>query len=350
MSNAPIRYGVVGLGRSGWNIHAKSIGSRDDAALVAVADPLPERRQEAADEFSCKTYEKIEQLIADDDVEVAVVATPSFLHAPDSIMALKAGKHVICEKPMAMDLGEADQMIAAAKAADRHLLIHQNYRFAPKFTHLKEVAESGIIGELYHIRNYNQAFSRRDDWQTLAKYGGGVLNNKCAHNLDMIMQLMGAEVTEVMGDLQQIASAGDVEDHVKAFLKAKNGCTADMEVTNAQNISGGLPEWILCGAHGTMTCDGKQSVIRWFDPEEAGAVEVVDSAAKDRAYGSQAKPLVWQEKTVDARGPDIGDFYDNITGVLRRNEPAAITPESVRELIRVMGEIRECTRFDGKVG
>lgn len=345
--NAPIRYGVVGLGRSGWNIHVNNIRPREDSELVAVVDALPERRNEAAEEFGCKTYESIEGMLEQDNVDVAVVATPSVFHARDTIMALKAGKHVICEKPMAMNLKEADMMIAQAKESNRHLFIHQNYRFQPKFTHLKEVVESGLIGRLYHIRNYNQNFARRDDWQTLAKNGGGVLNNKCPHNLDIIMQLMGAKVTDVMGDLQQIASGGDVEDHVKAFIRAQNGCTADMEVTSAQNIAAKFPEWVLCGTCGTLTSDGGKSTIRWFDPQEVGEVEVVEGAALNRAYGSQAPPLPWQEKVVDAKGPDIGSFYDNVSGVLLRNEPMLVTPESVREVIHVMSAIRRGTKFDG---
>merc|ERR1711964_529302 len=96
------------------------------------------------------------------DVNVVVVATPSAAHAPNSIAALEAGKHVICEKPMAMHQDEADQMIQAAEANNRHLFIHQNYRFQSVFTHLQEVIDSGIIGRLYHIRNYNNDFSRRD--------------------------------------------------------------------------------------------------------------------------------------------------------------------------------------------
>jgi scyllo-inositol 2-dehydrogenase (NADP+) len=347
MTQTPIRYGVAGLGRSGWNIHVNQIRPREDAKLVAVVDPLPERRDEAAEEFGCETYEHIEPMLAQNDLDVVVVATPSIFHGRDSIMALKAGKHVICEKPMAMSLAEADRMIEQAKAVGRYLFIHQNYRFQPKFTHLKSVVESGQLGRLYHIRNYNQGFSRRDDWQTLAKNGGGVLNNKCSHNLDIILQLLGAKVVDVLGDLQQIASAGDVEDHVKAFLRAENGCTADMEVTGAQNIAADLPEWVLCGTYGTLTCTGKESTIRWFDPEVAGEVQVLEGAAKNRAYGSEAPPLQWQEEVVEAVGPDVGNFYDNVADVLLRDKPMMITPESVRELIRVMDEIRAGTAFAG---
>ena len=348
MSNPSIRYGVAGLGRSGWNIHIANIRPRGDAELAAVVDPLKERRQEAEAEFGCETYEEFSHMLDQEDIDVIVVATPSVFHAADTISALQANKHVICEKPMALDIDEADKMIAQAKESKKHLFIHQNRRFDRQFTHLKEVVESGQIGQLYHIRNYSNSFVRRDDWQTLSKNGGGVLNNTCPHNLDAILQLLGAPVTNVMGDLQQISSAGDVEDHVKAFLRASNGCTADMEITSAQNIATDIPTWILCGNQGTLTSDSRRSVVRWFEPEEAGEVEVVEGAARNRAYAWQTKPINWREETVEAKGPNIGNFYDNVTEVLLHNHEIVVTPESVREVIRVIAEIRKGTPFEGK--
>jgi len=253
----------------------------------------------------------------------------------------------VVEKPMAMSVAEADAMIKAAQAAGKRLFVHQNYRFRPEFTHLKEVVDSGILGRIYQIRQTLFSFVRRNDWQTLAKNGGGVLNNTCPHFIDQILQLMGGTVTQVMGDLQQIVSSGDVEDHVKAFMRADNGCTADIEVSTAQNISPAPPKWTLCGTNGTLVSDGKQSTIRWFDPSQVQPLPVVDGPAQNRKYGNADK-LPWQEKTVPAEGADKTVFYDNVFGVIRRGEPQRITPESVREVIRVMAMIRKGTKFPGK--
>ena len=348
MSTESICYGVVALGRAGWDIHVRQLRDRPGARIVAVVDPLEERRRQAIDELSCQAYERLEDMLAQTDVEVVVIATPSFRHGPDTLAALRAGKHVVVEKPMAMSVAEADTMIAAATEADRKLFVHQNYRFKREFTHLREVAESGLIGRVFHIRNYMSGFARRFDWQTLAKNGGGVLNNTCPHFIDMILQLLGAPVTDLLGDLQQIAAAGDVEDHVKVFMRAANSCTADMEISSAENLATKLPKWILCGTCGTLTSDGKESVIRWFDPQAVDPLEAIDTAVPDRAYHSDQLP--WQEKTVPTEGPDVGDFYDNVAAVLRRGEPMYITPESVRQVLEVMARIRQGTAFDGKVG
>ena len=347
MSQEPIRYGIVGLGRAGWDIHVAQLRNRPDAKIVAVVDPVEERRKEAAAAFGCKTYTSLSRMLKQADVEVVVIATPSVMHGPDTKKALKAGKHVVVEKPMALSVAEAESMIKAAQAADRKLFVHQNYRFMREFTHLKDVVDSGILGRLFHIRNYLTGFARRNDWQTLSRNGGGVLNNTCPHFIDQALQLAGSPIKDVMGDLQQLASAGDVEDHVKAFMRAENGTTIDMEVSSAENLPAPLPKWVLCGSCGTLTTDGKTSHIKWFDPEQAAPMEAHDGPAANRKYGNEDK-LPWQEKTVPTEGPDRGTFYDNVFAVIRRGQPMAITPESVREVIRVIAMIRKGTKFPGK--
>ena len=344
ITSKTIRYGIVGLGRSGWDIHVKDLRQRDDAEVAAVVDPVLERREEATREFGCPVYERLSAMLKETDLEVTVIATPSMRHATDTIEALRAGKHVVVEKPMAMNVREADRMIAASQHADQQLFIHHNYRFKRAVTHLLEVAQSGLIGRLYHVRSYQGNFVRRNDWQTLSKNGCGVLNNTCPHEIDILLQLMGGPVVDVMGDLQQIASAGDVEDHVKAFLRASNGCTADMEITTSQDVATQIPRWILCGSYGTLTSDGGESVIRWFDPKEASPIDVVEGAAANRVYENDDR-LPWQEKTVKTQGPDIGNFYDNVTAVLTRGEPMVVTPEAAREVVRVTAEIRKGTKF-----
>ncbi len=343
----PIRYGIVGLGRAGWDIHIAQLRGRADAKIVAVADPVEERREQAVSEFGCKAYPNVNKLLKQEEVEVVVIASPSMLHGPEAKKAFRAGKHVVVEKPMALSVAEADSVIKASEAANKKYFVHQNYRFNREFTHLKAVAESGQIGRLFHVRNYVANFARRNDWQTLAKNGGGLLNNNSVHFLDMVVQLIGGTVTQAMGDLKQIASAGDVEDHVKALLRSDNGVTADLEISNAENINPPLPRWILCGTHGTLTSDGKTSTIRWFDPKVVVPLEVIEGAAPDRKYGNNDK-LPWQEQTVPALGPDIGTFFDNVYAVVREGKPQHITPQSVRETMRVLAMIRKGTAFTGK--
>jgi scyllo-inositol 2-dehydrogenase (NADP+) len=344
----PIRYGVVALGRAGWDIHIAELRNRADAKIVACADPIPERRAQAEAELGCKTYSTLAKLLKQDDVEVVVIATPSAQHARETKKSLAAVKHVVCEKPMAMSLAETDSVIKAARASGRHLFVHQNYRFWPEPNHLREVVDSGILGRLFHIRHYQSQFVRRNDWQTLAKNGGGTLNNTCPHFIDALIQLIGSPIKTIVGDLQQIASAGDVEDHVKLFLRGENGVTADLEVSNAQSLPAPLPKWILCGTHGTLTCDGTKSIIRYFDPAHVQPLPPIDAPAADRKFGNDDK-LPWQEKTMNVEDrSDKRTFYDNVFEVLREDKPMRVTLDQVRELMRVIAVTRKGTNFSGK--
>ncbi len=344
----PIRYAIVGLGRAGWEIHVNQLRGRPDARITAVADPLAERRDQAVAEFECRAYDSLAKLLKkSDDIDVVVIATPSAHHAADTKRCFKAGRHVVVEKPMAASVAEAESMVRAADDAGRQLFVHQNYRFFPEFTYMRDVVRGDVIGGVYHVRNYLSQFFRRDDWQTLAKNGGGLLNNWGAHFIDQILQLIDSPLVQACGDLQQIASAGDVEDHVKAFLRFENGATADVEISNAQNVAVPLPKWILCGTHGTLTCDGQRFTLRWFDPAAAPPLTVREGAAKDRKYGNDDK-LAWQEKVTDVQPRVRGAFYDNVYAVLRKDEPMYVTPQSAIDVMRTIAMIRKGTKFPGK--
>jgi scyllo-inositol 2-dehydrogenase (NADP+) len=195
---------------------------------------------------------------------------------------------------------------------------------------------------------YHAHFARRNDWQTLARNGGGVLNNTCVHFLDQILQLLPGKVNDVMGDLKQIASAGDVEDHVKALIRTDAGATADIEVSSAENLAVTLPKWIICGTCGTFTGDGKNYTVRWFDPAQVQPLEVIEGPAAERRYGNDDK-LPWQAKSGSVEeAASIGEFYDNVFAVLRGGGEMVITPQSVRETMRVISLIRRGTAFSGK--
>ncbi len=352
MASKQVRYGIVGLGRSGWGIHVAGLRDRKDSRIVAVADPSPDNQAQAQKELGARPYDSLTAMLKESkDIDVVVVATPSFCHGPDAKQILKAGKPVVVEKPMSMSLREADSMILAAKKARKKLFIHQNYRFNKAYTVLEDVVNSKVLGKLFMIKFQADSFSRRNDWQCLAKNGGGVLNNTAPHFIDQIVQLVGSPITKVLGDLRQIAAAGDTEDHVKAFMKAKNSCTVDLEISSCVNnaLVSGL-HWIIAGQYGTLTSDNGNITLRYFDPKKTKKLKVAKGLqAPGRQYGNDDK-LPWQEKKLTTDdGTDVGNFYDNVYDVLRNRKKMRVTPESVREVMRVMGEIRKGTEFSGKI-
>ena len=138
----PLRAGIAGLGRSGWNIHAKTVlAMRDKFALAAVFDPAPGRRAEATAACGCKAYGDFEELIGDRALDLVVVASPNTFHTAHAIAAMRAGKHVVCEKPFAITTDDADRMIEVMEQSGRLLVPFQNRRYEPHLIKVKEVMD-----------------------------------------------------------------------------------------------------------------------------------------------------------------------------------------------------------------
>ncbi|MGQ9690723.1 MAG: Gfo/Idh/MocA family protein [Thermoproteota archaeon] len=344
-----IKVGISGLGRSGWSIHANTLEKLSGMyRVVAVFDPVEERRKEAEQRFNCKAHSDFSSLIRDEEVELVVVATPSHLHAPQAIEALKADRNVVCEKPMATSLSEADDMIKTARDTGKLLTVFQNKRFSPDFVRVREVVQSGKLGRIILVKIFLHSFSRRWDWQTLGRFGGGELNNNAPHPIDQAIQLLGGEEPEVLFcDLRRILTLGDAEDHVKIILGFK-GSTADIEVTRAcaypQN------EWLVMGTRGGLT--GSSSTLKWkyFDPEELPPRQVETSPTPDRSYNWEEVP--WREEAWDLSAEcKSGEalFYENLYRALREGAPLPVSPESVRKVIHVIAKCREyCENRLGK--
>lgn len=342
----PIRVGILGLGRAGWDIHARQLKNRKAFAVTAVADPLPERRAEAARELGCRTFADPRALLAAGGTDLVVVATRSVDHAAHAVAALARGNHVVCEKPMAMSVAEADRMIAASRRARRRLFIHQNYRWFDEYVHLQEIVDSRTLGEVFQVTARWTGYARRNDWQTLRRNGGGVLNNTGPHLLDMALQFLGSRCVDVWADLKHVKDAGDCEDHVKLLLRGANGRVCDLEISTAHAAP--ATKWTILGSAGALTSDGTTSHLKWYDPRKVRKLSVWNGAALHRAYGVDGKgeKLPWRERTVPAkpRRP-AGTFYDNVEAVLLRGGRLVVTPESVRELIRVIAVAKRGTRF-----
>ncbi|HOJ40701.1 MAG TPA: Gfo/Idh/MocA family oxidoreductase, partial [bacterium] len=285
----PINVGIAGLGRSGWNIHANLLSQLPELFQVkAVCDPQKSRRQEAESKFGCHCYTSLEAMLEDKEVELVVVATPSCFHSADTIKALKAGRHVVCEKPMALSVREADAMIAAAVAARRKLAVFHNRRYAPDFLKVKEVITSGKLGRILLIRMAWHSFSRRWDWQTLRKFGGGTLNNTGPHALDQALQLFGPQKPSLFCVMDRALSLGDADDHVKIVLKARNAPVIDLEISSACAYP--QENWLVMGTRGGL--HGTFSHLSWkyFLPEEAPVRKLSTAATPDRSYNADSLP------------------------------------------------------------
>ena len=263
---AKLKAGVIGLGM-GWG-HLNGYLNHPDVEVVAIADRRPERRARA--EKDCgdrigKIYNEGIDLIRNEKLDILSVAVPNNQHKELTIAGLEAGANVLCEKPMAMNEAEAQEMLDTAKRCNRKLGIDFSYRFSPQSRAMKRVVESGALGEIYYARS---EWLRRAgipglsaaDFNTSSKPGGGMgswffdkqqsgggpLIDLGVHRLDLALWLMGyPEPAYVMGSTyskfgpQWAERQGleyTVEDLACAMIKFKNGATLELDAAWASNI------------------------------------------------------------------------------------------------------------------
>tara|TARA_B100000809_G_scaffold244094_1_gene269716 strand:- start:62 stop:1132 length:1071 start_codon:yes stop_codon:yes gene_type:complete len=335
----PIRVGVLGLGRAGWDIHVSGIRNDSRYVIVAVTDGLPERLEQASSELGCETFRNPSSLLASARTDLIINAMPSQFHASLTRDAFKAGAHVVVEKPIARNVREAQGMVRAARAAGRKLFPHHNYRFQTMVKHLRETIASGIIGDVFEIKINIAQFGRRNDWQTLKKNNGGLLNNHGTHYIDWVMQLMGAPIKDVFSDMKLVSDSGNAEDHVRLLLRARNGCVADFHLSTATAPKTSMPLCLILGTCGTLECAGGESTIRYFDPKRVKELPIDTRPPEGRRYGNDDR-LPWKEKTVPVSSRDKTSFYDNVYSVLRERGKQVVTPESVIDVLRVIDRAR----------
>ena len=338
-----IRTAVVGLGRAGWDIHIAAMRGRKDFVITDVVDLEQPRLEEARAEFGCRTYRDWKQFLRKSDAELAVVATQSRDHARMSMEALRAGMHVLVEKPMATSLRDADRMIEVANETGRLLTVHQNARLARDLLHIQQVIRSGVLGRVFMVRRGGYGFQRRRDWQTLRKYGGGQLNNTAVHMIDQVCQLLDSPVSAVFGDLQQIINPGDVEDHVKVVVRGESGMVVEVESTMVCALP--LTAWVVMGSRGTLVSDGQTSRLRYTKLKKLPAVKPIDShVVESRRYGF-GEVIEFAEETMPTALAPKRKYYDYLYDSIRKGKPLFVTPESVRQVIYVLQQARKGTAF-----
>ncbi len=293
MTEGKVQFGVIGLGMGRG--HVEKLQAAPHAEMVALCDLDQGRLDRVGDQFGVawRTHE-YEDLLDSPEVDAVVVALPNSLHAPVSIAALKAGKHVLCEKPMARTTAEAEAMLSAAADSERKLMIHFNYRFAPAATMLHRFVAEGGMGHVYHARSWwhrTRGIPGLGGWFTSkAVAGGGPLIDLGVHRLDLALWLMGypkavavAGATYDMLGKELAARQGkpyDVEDMASAFIRFEDGATLILEASWAAN--GEHQEEMLTQVYGTKAGilhrnvgGGYQFEARVFHEEDGSYVSVV---------------------------------------------------------------------------
>jgi predicted dehydrogenase len=232
MAKKKLGVAVIGSGSIATYRHAPEYAMHPDVDILAFVDRVPERAEKLAKKYGAKALLKFEDALALKGVDAVSVCTPNAFHAPLTIAALKAGKHVLCEKPMATSNAEAKEMIAAAEKAGKFLMIGHNQRLAPLHIKAKQLITEGVIGK---IVTFKTSFSHPgpEGWSIEGATGWffdkkqafvGSMGDLGVHKADLLRWLIGEEIVEVAAFVEHLEKPmGDVDDNAVCILKSESG-------------------------------------------------------------------------------------------------------------------------------
>ncbi len=339
-----IKVGIIGQGRSGWDIHGIALQRpklKELFEVVAVCDKLSDRTEDAVKAYGCKAYTDYKDLLKDPKVELVVNATQSVDHIPVSIEALKAGKMVLSEKPLSPSVALVEKLEATIKKTGKFFAVFQQSRFAPTYRKVLEIMNSGILGRIVMVKVAFNGFARRWDWQTLQEKCGGNLLNTGPHPLDQALQLMGdVDPEKILCYMDRANTYGDAEDHVKLIMSAKNHPVVDLEISSCSPFNPYVYQ--VYGTNGGLTGDHKTLNWKWYDPAEAPMQKLIREPLEGRAYCSENLPMYEASWTSSGEGLDfhsrVEKFYLNLFDAITKGAPLEVPLYQVKRQIAVIEE------------
>ena len=234
-----IGVGIIGSGQIVLANHIPGFALCPDTKIVALCDSNPATLERAKLQTGVQAaYSDWRQVIARDDVNAVLIATPNYLHAPIALAAIAAGKHVMCEKPIAMNLAEALEMYHAAEKADVRHMTAFTYRFVPAMRYMNHLVHSGAVGRLYHFRaqRFQDWGTRNLAWRQVKKLAGtGELGDMLSHRIDYGHLLVG-DVQRLVADLRRFldnrgGQPSDLDDWAAIIAEYERDVTGVLEST-----------------------------------------------------------------------------------------------------------------------
>lgn len=284
MTEEPVRVGVSGLGR-GFMLTLPGLLHHPRIRLVAAADPRPEARDRFVAELGGSAYEDFAALCADDAVELIYIASPHAFHAAQAIAAARAGKHVLVEKPMALDLGECRAMVAASEAAGVHMMVGPSHGYDAPIALTRSLIESGAYGRvrMMSMLTYTDFLHRpRRPEELDPEQGGGVVFSQAAHQIDIVRRLAGSELRSVFARIGDWDAARPSEGAYTASLAFADGGFASLTYSGYGNFDSDE----LCGWISELGTPKKPGAIAGRPPLPGPGAE--ETALKmSRAYGAR---------------------------------------------------------------
>jgi predicted dehydrogenase len=321
-----MKIGIIGFGGSGRN-HFEIMKDIKGIEIKGAFD-IDENAKKEIKARNLKVYNSLEEILDDKEIDTVLISSITSLHSKQSIQALKAGKNVIVEKPMAENFEEAEQMVEIAKEKKLLLTVYHNRRFDPDVEAATKIIERGIIGRVLFIRNmiFSDEPTKESGWRKLKKFGGGVLLDWGPHLIDQVLSLVKEKVESVLGDVRYIPlidEEQDADNHFLIFIKFRNNTMAEIGFSRVSFIS--FPKLYIEGEKGTIQTEdwktGKMK-LRYLDAEiKEEIIEGIDRTD----YWKKAGKI----------------FYENFIEAFNKKAELLIKPEEALEVMRIIGSVQK---------
>ncbi len=306
-----LKFGIIGCGRIAQR-HAEHIHNK--GKLVAVCDIIREKADELAGKYQAKAYYSAEELLANENgVDVIAVCSPNGLHAEQSIKSLNAGFHVLCEKPMAINVRDCSAMIAAEKSSGKRLFAIKQNRYNPPVAAVKKIVEEGKLGKIMSMQ-LNCFWNRNPDyyhnsWKGTMELDGGTLFTQFSHFIDLLYWMLG-DVKNVQAYMGNFTHQGiiEFEDTGVVIMEFVDGCIGTMNYTvnsHNKNMEGSLT---LFGEKGTVKIGGQYLNELEYQDIEGYKIENLPEGNRPNHYGNYIGSMSNHDKV-----------YENVIDVLQNN-------------------------------
>lgn len=340
MKENKIVYGLIGFGGMGkW--HTEILENVPEIELVGIYD-IKEEKRKLAEEAGFHTYETEEAMLADESIDVILVATPNDTHRPIALRAMEAGKNVIVEKPATLSLKELTELEDMAGKTGRFLTVHQNRRWDEDLLTVREILKDQTMGEIFRIESrVHGSRGIPGDWRKEKAHGGGMVLDWGVHLFDQIFRLTGERrLKTVYATLTNVTNQ-EVDDGFTAVLRFEGGLEVLVEVGTNNFIS--LPRWYVLGENGSAVVedwDLSGKIVKAFSEEEKEIVPVRTAAGLTKTMAPRREDTIRVEELPRVPG-DIADFHRNVAAVLLRGEEPAVKLPEVKRVMCLMETVFE---------
>ena len=334
---------VIGYGgMGGW--HVQHAQKSDVVNLLGIYDIDP-KKTTLARERGIFAYDSLEEVLADERVDLVTVAIPNDSHLGTVVAALKAGKNVICEKPVAMNSEELDQMIAAAEESGKKFAVHQNRRFDIDFLAMKQIKESGELGNIINIESrIHGSRGIPSDWRGEKEHGGGMVLDWGVHLIDQLLQIFDEKIEKVYCTLDHITN-NEVDDGFKLTIYFEGGKSAYIEVGTYNFIA--MPRFFMRAEKGSAIITDwrekcKVAKCKYWHESDVIPVETAAGLTKTMAPRDS---VTMDEYELEKPVSDVHDYYRNFCAAIDGNATQLVTHPQMRRVMKVMEACFESDRL-----